>query len=353
MRNYINTFGEIPKNFISKLIEALESSKVATSAYQIALTIGCIGCSKPDREVIKEIGVIPLHDIDFSLCHNCSGGFMRIENADELIPTLVKNLNRPKYKDRNRKVRFACAIALGEIAYTNPKSVITTLQLLHNIINEEKGRKAVIFALGCIGYTRPDLIEKYSQQFEKVCNAGYTDISMACRSALKKIGKETNWLLNSTISNKKNLNTTMDIFFERMKKYKGRLVGESIYAIRELARKFPDEVITILNKKLENSTGFLHEGICIVIELISEEFHYKMKDTIPLLIALFENKFGHSYQSLDSSAAALTRIFSNHPELIPEDLEKILTIFMKYEKRNSVIYHTKILLEEIRNNGAT
>ena len=119
------------------------------------------------------------------------------------------------------------------------------------------------------------------------------------------------------------------------------------------ARKFPDEVIMILNKKLEDSTGFLHEGICIVIELISEEFHYKMRDTIPLLIDHFENRFGHSYQNLDSSATALTRIFSDHPELIPEDLEKILTIFMKYEKRNSVVFNTKILLDEIRKKGTT
>lgn len=347
LRDYVNTFEEIPTNCITKLIKALNTN-VPTAAYQVALTLGCIGCSKPDREVIKETGIIPLHDIDLPLCHNCAGGFMRIKNADYVVPHLVKHLNRPLSKDRNRKVRWACAIALGEIAYTNPDSVLNALQVLRNIIKEERAKDATIFALGCIGYTRPDLVEDFIQPFEKVCAGGYVEISMACRSALKKIGMETNCLLNYTLNGKKDLDVTMNIFFERMKKYHGRLVSESIYGVRDLARKFPDEVIKILNKKLEGSTGFLNENICLATDLISEEFHYKMRETIPILIEHFRNR-SYSYKSQNSSARALTRIFKNHPEFIPEDLEKILIMFLKYEKRDSVVHHAKLLLDEIRN----
>ena len=46
LRDYINTFGEIPTNCITKLIEAL-TTNVPTSASQVALTLGCISCSKP------------------------------------------------------------------------------------------------------------------------------------------------------------------------------------------------------------------------------------------------------------------------------------------------------------------
>jgi len=127
----------------------------------------------------------------------------------------------------------------------------------------------------------------------------------------------------------------------------GRLVSESIFAVRDLARKFPDEVINILNKKLNASTGFLEHNLCIAVDLISEELHHKMKETIPILVERFTNRC-YDYISLESSAKALTRIFRNHPEFIPEDLEQILTTFLKYEKRNSVVYHTKLLLDEIR-----
>ena len=139
----------------------------------------------------------------------------------------------------------------------------------------------------------------------------------------------------------------MNIFIERMKEYHGRLVSESIYAVKDLARKFPDEVINILNKKLEVSTGFLNESICTAIDLISEELHYKMRETIPILVEQFRNR-SYSYKSLDSSARALARIFKNHPEFIPKDFEKILITFLKYEKRDSVLYYTKLLLDEIR-----
>ena len=91
LRDYINIFGKIPTNSISRLIEALNTN-VPTSASQVALTLGCIACSKPDREVVKEVGIIPLHDIDCQLCHNCAGGFMRIKNADYVVPHLVTHL---------------------------------------------------------------------------------------------------------------------------------------------------------------------------------------------------------------------------------------------------------------------
>ena len=346
LRDYMNTFGKIPANCITTLVDALNTN-VSTSACQVALTLGCVACSKPDRKVIEEIGIIPIHDVDLPLCDNCAGGFMRIENADYVVAHLIKNLNRPKSRDRNRKVRRACAIAIGEIAYTNPDKVIDALQPLRDIINEKGGRDATIFALGCIGYTRPDLVEDLILPFQEVCAGGYTEISMACRSALKKIGMETNCLLNSTLEGRRELKATMNIFFERMKVYNGRLVSESIFAIRDLAREFLDEVIDILNKELNASTGFLEHSLCTAVDLLSEELHCKMRETVPILVGQFTNR-RYDYTSLGSCARALTRIFGNHPKFIPEDLERILTTFLKYEKRTSVVYHVKLLLDEIR-----
>ena len=218
LRNYINVFGEIPAKCITILIEALNSN-VATSASQVALTLGCVACSKPDKEVVKELGIIPIHDIDRTLCHDCAGCFMRIENAEHVVPSLVTHLNRPISKDRNRIVRRACAIALGQIAYTNPNSVSYALPQFRESIKEEQGRDGIIFAFGCIGYTRPDLVEEFIQNFEKVSKRYYGTISLASRSALKKIGMETNSLLNYCLNGKKDLETTLNIFFERMKKY--------------------------------------------------------------------------------------------------------------------------------------
>ena len=346
LRQYINTFDEIPTNCITKLLEALESN-VQTSASQVALTLGCIACSKPDIGVLEEI-IIPLHDIDFPLCHNCGGSFNRIENADCVIPHLMTHLNRPISRDRNRNVRRACAIALGEIAYTNPESVLNAIQPLSKFLKEEKARDAIIFALGCIGYTRPDLVENFVKKFEEVSKVYYGNIFMACRSALKKIGMETNSLLNHSLSGKRDLETTVDIFFERMKKYDGRLVGESVFALKDLTIKFPEEVIGILNKKIKVSSGCLEQNICRTYDLISKEQPYKLKETMPILVEHFTNR-SYGYISINSSASALIRILKNHPELIPKDLEEILITFLKYEKRDSVIHHAKLLLHEIKN----
>jgi hypothetical protein len=346
LRHYINTFDEIPTNCIQKLVEALDAN-VPTSASQVALTLGCIACSKPDIGVLKEI-IIPLHDIDFPLCHNCGGSFNRIENADCVVPHLMTHLNRPKSRDRSRKVRRACAIALGEIAYTNPESVLKAMQPLGKFIKEEKASDAIVFALGCIGYTRPDLVEDFVQKFEKASKVYYGNISMASRSAFKKIGMETNALLNSSITGKRDLETTVDIFFERMKKYDGRLVGESVFALKDLAIKFPEEVIDILNKKIKVSSGCLEQNICRTYSLISEYMPYKLKETIPILVEHFTNR-SYGYISINSSASALIRILKNQPKLIPHDLEEILITFLKYEKRDSVIHHAKLLLTEIKN----
>ena len=349
LRKYINKFGIIPPNCVSTLIEALNSSEVnsATSASQLAFTLGCIGCSKPDTELVKELGIIPIHDIDRTLCHKCSGGFMRIENAKYVVPSLVDHLNRPISRDRSRLIRRACAIALGQIGFTNPTSVSNALPQLRKFIKEEKGMDGIIFALGCIGYTRPDLVDEYIQGFEKISRHYYGTISLASRSALKKIGMETNSLLKTTLAGKSDLETTTNILFERMKKYNGRLVAESIFAIKDLAKKFPDQIVAILNEKLKDSTGCLEQNICMTFELLSKDIPSKLKQTIPLLIEHFTNRC-YTYVSINSSANALSRIFRNNPEFVPKDLEDILVTFLRYEKRPSVANHVQLLLDQIR-----
>ena len=159
---------------------------------------------------------------------------------------------------------------------------------------------------------------------------------------------ETNSLLNHSLSGKRDLETTVDIFFERMKKYDGRLVGESVFALKDLTIKFPEEVIGILNKKIKVSSGCLEQNICRTYDLISKEQPYKLKETMPILVEHFTNR-SYGYISINSSASALIRILKNHPELIPKDLEEILITFLKYEKRDSVIHHAKLLLHEIKN----
>lgn len=349
LRNYINKFGIVPPNCVSTLIEALNSKGLnsATAASQLAFTLGCVACSKPDNEIVKELGIIPIHDVDVGLCHQCSGGFMRIENAESVVPTLVDHLNRPISRDRSRLVRRACAIALGQIAYTNPTCVSNVLPQFHKFIKEEKGRDGIIFTLGCIGYTRQDLVDEYIQDFEKISAHYYGTITLASRSALKKIGMETNSLVKNTLVGKKDLRTTTNILFERMQKYNGRLVGDSIYALEDLAKKFPDQIVSILNEKLKDSTGCLEQNICMTFDILSKDIPSKLKETIPLLIEHFTNKC-YGYISVNSSASALSRIFSNNPELVPKDLEDILITFLKYEKRNSVSEHVQLLLDQIR-----
>jgi HEAT repeat protein len=347
LRDYINSTSDIPPVLTPKLIKALNSN-VPSSAYQIALTLGCIGCSKPDRFALKEIGVIAIHDIDPALCYNCMGGFGRLRNAELVIQALIDNLNRPISKDRKRRVRRACAIALGEIAYTNPEAAAKVLQALRIAIKDEAARDAIIFALGCIGYTRPDLIEDLIPKFQQVDASGYSEISMACHSALKKIGMETNCLVNHTTE--ENLEATIKIFCERMSQYNARMASESVFAFKDLAKKFPDRTVAILKDKLEQTNlGLLDEHICMALDIIAQELPELRKNIVSILIKNFGNG-NTGYGVIESSSAALTRIFGENPELIPKDLENFLSSFLQYKQSGTITESVGFLLREISKN---
>jgi hypothetical protein len=344
LRDYIQ-LGDIPKTLVPKLIEALDTN-VQTSAKQIAFTLGCIGCSKPNQYVLKEIGVIAVHDLDIGLCHNCMGGFGRLQNAELVVQALIDNLNRPISRDRNRKVRWACAIALGEIAYTNPEAVTKVLQPLLTTIKDANARDAIIFALGCIGYTRPDLIADLVPKFQQVDASGYCEISMACHSALKKIGMETNCLVNN--ATEENLESTITILSERMSQYNSQMAAESVFAFGELAEKFPKKTITILKEKLEKTNvGVLDEHICMALDVIAQELPNRRKDIVPILIANFDGR-GTAYGVVESSSRALARIFAENPELIPKEFDKVLVSYLKYKKAGTIEESVGHLFSEIR-----
>ena len=350
LRDYINSVYEIPSNCVQGLIGALNTT-VPSSARQAALTLGCLCCTKPTTYL--QLGIRPIDEVDAELCWRCQGGFLRCENAKHIVPTLIKNLNRPRSKDRSRKVRRACAIALGEIGYTMPEAVLNALEPLRACLKEGDGREGVIFALGCAGYTRPDLVEDLIRQFEICSERAYIRDAWACDKALKKIGMETQCVLRYAVRGKRSLTETMAIFFERMKKYEGGLVDESIDAIKELAGKFPSDTIRCLNQKLlqihqePRRTGYLTQNISITIRELTEKFSSEMSDTVPLLVEHFKKGRFQSYRTLDSSAIALRLMFKKHPEFIPADILKTLKVFLKDEKRYSVILNTNKLLEEI------
>jgi hypothetical protein len=349
LRDYINCTEEIPANSVSALLDALTKT-VPTSAIQVAFTLGCIGCTKPCLGLLPDSSLE--HDIDMELCWKCSGGFMRTDSTANIVPNLVKGLFRSMSKDKSRKVRRACAIALGEIGYTRPELVSDALKPLRECLKEERGRDGVIFALGSIGYTRPELIEDLIEKIKACSQEGPIRDSWPCHNAMKKIGLDTGCLVNSCIVGKRSLNDTLDIFFSRMKKYEGGLVSQSIFAISELGNRFPQGTISCLNQKLaitqqkSEGTGWLSQNLVITMAKISESLPNEMKATVPLLVNIFIAG-SISYRELECSAMALSNIFRAKPEFIPEGLVDVLTTFLQNEGRYSVVTNTKKLMEEV------
>jgi hypothetical protein len=341
LREYIK-HGEIPDTLISKLNDAL-TTNVPSSAKQAAFTLGCIGCSKPFQLELHEIGLIAIHDIDAGLCHNCSGGYNRTHNADAVIQVLVDNLNRPVSKDRARGVRWTCAIALGEIAYNNPDAIAKVFQPLRNTLKEEAARGAVIFALGCIGYTKPELIEDLIPKFRQVCDSGYNELSMVCRSALKKIGMQTNCLVSHLTE--ENFVSTVELFCERMSKYNVIMAGESVFAFGELAKKFPDKTICILKEKLETPhAGVLDQNLCAALGVVAQELPERRKEIVDILVANFKYRTT-SFGVIENTSSVLAEIFSENSELIPPNLERVLQSYIKkFQKPNSRVQSVNHLL---------
>jgi hypothetical protein len=345
LRNYLNSGGEIPTILVPRLIEVLKTN-VPTSAIQAALTLGCIGCSKPYQLELSDIGLISIHDLDAGLCHNCLGGFRRNKNAETVIQPLVDNLNRPVSRDRNRGVRWACAIALGEVAYRNSEATTKILQPLRNTIKENAARDAVIFALGCIGYTKPELVEDLIPKLRQVCDSGYNELSMVCRSALKKIGMQTDCLVSHLTE--ENLKNTIEIFCERMSKYNAIMANESIFAFGELAKRFPDKTIGTLKEKLETShAGVLDQNLCSALGIIAQELPERRKEIVDILVTNFRYR-ETSFGVIENTSSVLAEIFSENPELIPPKLERALKSFIKYQKPNSRVQSVNHLLWVLR-----
>jgi hypothetical protein len=349
LREYINRTGEIPQNSIPALLEAL-TENVPTSATQVSFTLGCIGCTKPSIALLPDSML--RRDIDIELCWDCSGGFIRKENSALIVPGLINGLQKPKSKDRSRKVRRACAIALGEIGYTYPESVYGALKPLKNCLKEELGRDGIIFALGSVGYTKPDLIEDLIPKFKFCTQQGYGSDTWACHNALKKIGMQTDSLVNYGLTGKKPLSDIMETLLGRMKVYEGSLASESIFAFSKLASKFPNEVISYLTSKLaklhDDSTGsgFLSQNITITMAQLSKEIPGEMEETIPILIQHFIVR-DPNYRTMDCTTIALKNIFKANPGLIPQGFVELLNDFLRNERRGSVVDNTKKLLQEV------
>ena len=348
IREYLTCTGELPQNSIPALLDSL-TKNVPTSAIQIAFTLGCIGCTKPSVSLLPDDML--RRDIDVELCWKCSGGFMRTENSEIIVSGLINGLQRPISKDISRKVRRACAIALGEIGFTRPESVFGALKPLNNCLKEGLGRDGVIFALSSIGYTRPDLIEDLTPKIKMCAQQGWGPDTWACHNALKKIGMQADTLVNHGLSGKKQLDDIMEILLSRMKVYEGSLVSESIFAFSRLASKFPNEVISYLNSKLAKllvdsaGSGFLSQNITIALAQVSKEVPHEMERAVPILIQHFKIKDAN-YRTIDCTAIALKNIFKANPKLIPRGFVELLNEFLKNEGRRSVIDNTKSLLQE-------
>ena len=344
LRKFINSTYEVPKNCIENLIHAKEKS-APTAARQAALTLGCLGCTKPSRGLQPQ-GIRPLLSRDAILCLNCGAGYDRRKNTVQIVPVLIRNLNLPKYKDKSRNIRRASSIALGVIGYQNPEAILDALALLRECLRDEKSVSDAVFALGCVGFTRPDLVEDLIPAFEK-------SQSLACRNALLRIGMETGTIVDDLKAGKRSLSDTMEIFFERMKEYEGGLVDTSIEAILELSKTYPEEVLIILNKKLvdirkDKKDGNVAQNISYSLLKLSEHNSTRMKDCVPLLLESFRKGSFESYRTLDYSALVLKKLFQTCPEFIPKNTIEKLETFLESEKRGSVISNTKDLIEEIK-----
>ena len=84
LRDYINSTYEIPNGCIQKLIEVLNTN-VQTFASEAAFTLACIGCSKPDRNVLRQLSSDLFYAVDGWLCLKCRGGYIRVENAQYVV----------------------------------------------------------------------------------------------------------------------------------------------------------------------------------------------------------------------------------------------------------------------------
>jgi hypothetical protein len=126
------------------------------------------------------------------------------------------------------------------------------------------------------------------------------------------------------------------------------MASESVFAFKDLAKKFPHETIRILKDKLQQTNrGVLDEHICMALDIIAEEFPELRQDIARILLSNFDGRTT-SYGVIESSSRALVQIFQKNRELIPEGFENLLVSYLEYKRAGTITESVQYLLREIK-----
>lgn len=276
---------------------------------------------------------------------------------DEAIEELINNLDRKEYKrSKQWAVGKACAQAIGFIGYTRPELVKDAVPTIKDILSNGKGEPShLLYALTCIGYSRPDLIggSEFKQLLKE--NLDRKDLDPFLRLVIKvgiyKIGHSPSWIRKATLEGEMELEESLEKIFRFL--FCPDIYNENIPDIfLRIVRKNPNNSIGILESELisilngNTRSPDFPSNFMILLKKLSEEKPEVLEPLTKHSVDVFNKKsFPHYWH--DNAAKMLINIFEENNEKIPENLQDNIYKILADDHRHSVIENLSRLKELI------
>jgi len=356
---------------IVETLTGITGGRKITTASEAALTLGFLLSTRPqDRDLPSWDGSNPLSqqgmkDLDQQqLVPETPDGPGFIDDVDDTfvddaIDALIENVDRKDYKrSTNWDVGEACTLAIGFIGYQSPERVQAAVPtLLEVTTQDDTDFRTILYALSCIGYSRPDLIGgDVIQRIEALAENKSGDvpwgIKIQAQVANRKIGHAPVWLGKIGTFPGPDLEPIFEKLFRFMLGKFPSYSEEVSNAIVGIVDARPDDAIPLLADELEavvngNSRTFgFPSNLMGILKDVGEVRPAAMEPVAELAVDIYSLQ-GMEHYWYDLASEMLQNVHEANPSHIPSGLEPTLRDFLKDEKRASVQSSSQRLLDTI------
>lgn len=356
---------------IVETLTGIAGGRTITTATESALSLGFLLSTRPrDRDLPSWDGSDPLsrggmRDLDQQqlVPETPDGpGYIADVDADlvdDAFDTLTENVDRKDYKrSTNWDVGEACTLAIGFIGYQSPERVEAAVPtLLEATTQDDTDFRAILYALSCIGYSRPDLLGgDVIQRIESLAESDLGDVPQGIRVqaqvANRKVGHAPAWLGKMGTFPDPNLEPIFEKLFRFMLGKFPSYPEEVSNAIVDIVDARPDDAIPLLAEELEavvngdTRTFSFPSNLMGILREVSKVRPTAMEPVAAQAVEIYGLQ-GMEHYWYDLGADLLENVYDADPSHVPSGLESTLRDFLEDERRASVQSSTQRLIDAI------
>lgn len=279
--------------------------------------------------------------------------------AEAAIEALIKNLNRPKsYRSSNWTVANECAKAIGAIGYQRPMLVEDSVPVLLKLLDEQDKRQPwLIYALTSIGYSQPNLINaNFASNLEKFVEDANFNTNWQLRAVAnvgyRKMGHSPTYLETTGCDSDSDLSMTVEKLYKFMLGRYPSLPDDVTQAFASIYQTRSDTLVELLTQELEeilsdNPRSFeFPNNFMLLLKELAKVNPAGLKPLLDASTQVYQDS-SKSHYWYDNALELHRFVASKDENLLPEELEEVVTELLQSENRHSVQIHGRAFLQEI------